>query len=199
MGFRERPLTQSRNADVVTRAIGVVLSAILLAACSGSATTPSQTTACPGALVSTGSMTAQVDGVAWAAVCVPPAGNAVKFGYLDVSGYDAGKGLAFRVHAGGPTDLPGSVPLTVGTYQLGGPSSAYGNDSYVLWGPQCKPPVSQCPLWEAQAEFGTGTITIATLTDTTATGTFSFNLFPVPISGATDVMTITNGFFRVTF
>jgi hypothetical protein len=63
-------VASSRHVAVVRNAVGIVLSALLWSTCSSSPTTPSQTTACRDGTVSTGSMTAQIDGTACGArVC----------------------------------------------------------------------------------------------------------------------------------
>lgn len=142
-------------------------------------------------------MTAQLDGGSWLAGCVQ-AGNGVVFGYLDVSGTDsAGLVISFRVHAGGPADLLGAVPLTPGTYQIPNQIFPYGGNSYAFIGSAC---LSQlCPFWRAEPQFGSGTITVQTLTSTTASGSFAFTLLPVTESGATGSRVVTNGSFNVRF
>jgi hypothetical protein len=122
----------------------------------------------------------------------------VKFGYINFGGYDATRLLALEVHAEGPLDLPGSVPLSVATYQIGGPRSSYGANSYVFWGTSCNPPQGCDARWQAQPEMGTGTVTITTLTDTSVTGTFSVGLLPEANSAARGSVAM-NGRFRVTF
>jgi len=189
----------SRSFDVVTSVVGIFLSVLLLSSCEVGPSIPSQPANCPDGTASTGSTTAQIDGISWTAVCVPPAGNGVQFGYIDVSAQDANRHLTFRVHAGGPRDLLGTVPLTVGTYQIGGQPSIYGGDSYALIA-ICSSAASQvCPAWTAQPQLGSGTVTITTLTDRSITGTFSFTLVALSGTGATGSVAITNGNFSVTF
>jgi hypothetical protein len=114
-----------------------------------------------------------------------------------MAGNDAKGGITIEVFTGGPTDPQGSVPLGVGTYQIGGPRSWYGADSYIFWGNGCN--TSECPLWQALPQSGTGTVTITTLTKTSAAGTFSATLVPEAISGATGSVVMTNGVFSITF
>jgi hypothetical protein len=186
--------------DVYQRAFGVALAALLLSTCSHSPTVPTESATCPAGFISTGSLTAQVDGMAWTASCVPPAQNGVQFGYISVEARDGSRQMFFQVRAGGVRDLLGAVPLTVGTYQIGGPAKVYGGDSYVIWDNVCVQPLQgPCPLWEAREELGTGTVTITTLTDQSATGTFTFGLVPVSGTGATGAVAVTNGKFSVTF
>src|SRR4029077_17884461 len=97
-----------------------------------------------GAVNSTGSLTAQIDGISWTATCVPPAANGVTVGYISVAATEGSREMVFQVRAGGLRDLLGAVPLTVGTYQIGGPARIYGGDSYVNWGNVCQPPQGQC-------------------------------------------------------
>src|SRR5258708_7505193 len=114
-----------------------------------------------GAVNSTGSLSAQINGISWAATCVPPAENGAKVGYISVAGTDGSRQMLFQVRAGGVRDLLGTVPLTVGTYQIGGPARAYGGDSYVNWANVCsQPPRGPCPVWTAQEGLGAGAVAI---------------------------------------
>jgi hypothetical protein len=139
-------------------------------------------------------MSAQINGSPWVATCV--SGGALP-GNLAMAGNDAKRGITIEVFTGGPTDRQGSVPLAVGTYQIGGQRSWYGADSYIIWGNVCN--ASGCPEWQAQPQSGTGTVTITTLTKTSAAGTFSATLVPEAISGATGSVVMTDGVFSITF
>jgi hypothetical protein len=132
------------------------------------------------------SMTAIVNGVAWAAnpslilttqgpLPTPP------FASLAVAGFDRFAcpilGISFAFHR------------AVGTYALGSLSGANASIGS-----------SNCAGGQWADLFGgSGSITLTTLTSTAAAGTFSFSLGPQPRSGATGTKVVTDGVFNVTF
>ena len=163
--------------------------ALLASACSP--TTPSSTSDC----VSKGSVSAQIDGVAWSAACVNSA-KSVDLRYVEVLGntLDGTQRMTFRVYATQP-----------GTYLLGGPELApVGMGSSASLNLGCQRPGS-CPAWIVApccgqpGGNGSGTIVITDMTATSASGTFSFDLVANSGTGATGARVVTNGRFNVIF
>jgi hypothetical protein len=126
-------------------------------------------------------MSAQINGMAWVAVCLTGSqfnGAVVSLGGSDnaVNLTDAQK-ISFATQATGP-----------GTFPVGPGTTNGASGTLTIGGTQ---------VWEANAVQGIGTITFTMLTITGASGTFSFNLVPVP--PAAGVKTIASGVFSVTF
>jgi hypothetical protein len=176
----------------------------------GSPSSPSNSKfVCPAGYVSSGSMSATVDGTPWTAGCVAPVTYTAAAG-LYLSGLDqpldSGRALVIALVLSLPLQPPPPLqrqPIVPGTYQLGGPYSTYGGDPYALMDFFCTPgqTVSQalaCSTWSVGPDRGSGTITITEITARTARGTFSLTM--VPPSGITGpARTVTNGVFDVTF
>jgi hypothetical protein len=158
---------------------------LLTAAACGSSTTPSTggsgvVSGCSGAHAS-GSMTAQINGTAWTAVCISASsftGNVLSLGGSDnATNATVAQIIAMATTATGPGTFPiGPLPITNGANGL---------------------LTINAQIWSASATQGSGTITITTLNSTGTSGTFSFNLVAVP--PATGTKTITNGTFNITF
>jgi hypothetical protein len=172
----------------------IVLSFVALLASACGPTTPSPSSTC----VSKGFMSAQIDGVQWAATCVPAA-RVDPLGYVDINGTDNiidvvhAQNLGFVVFATQP-----------GMYLLGGPSPV-GMGSSAGLSTDCQPVRrTVCKTWGVapccggSLDGGSGLITITELTAARASGTFSFNLV-ANLGGATGVKVVTNGAFNVTF
>jgi Family of unknown function (DUF6252) len=126
-------------------------------------------------------MSAQINGMAWMAVCLTASqfnGAVVSLGGSDdaVNLTDAGE-ISIATQATGP-----------GTFAVGPGTPSGASGTMTIGGTQ---------VWEANAVQGNGTITFTTLTVTAASGTFSFNLVPVP--PAAGVKTIVNGVFSIVF
>jgi hypothetical protein len=169
--------------------VGVPLALTMLlvtAACGssgGTATGPTPATpvaSCPGGNGATGSISAQINGVSWVAVCVKSAtffNGIVSFAGSDnVADVANAQVIGIATQASGPGTFP--ISLANGA-----------NGQLTIGGTQ---------VWEANAVLGgSGTITITILTATGTSGTFSFNLIAVP--PATGTKTITNGVFNLTF
>ena len=169
-----------------------VLSFLALLASACSPTTPSPASSC----VSSGSLTAQIDGIAWSASCVIAA-NSIDLRYIEVSGnsVDGTQRMSFRVYATQP-----------GTYLLGGLEPApVGMGSSAGMNIGCQPRPGSCPAWVVAPccgqpdGNGSGTIAITDLTRTGASGTFSFNLVANRSTGATGPKVVANGRFNVRF
>jgi hypothetical protein len=159
---------------------------LVTAACgsSGSTTTgPSpviRVSSCPGGNGATGSISAQINGVSWVAVCVKAAtffNGIVSFvGSDSVTNFASAQVIAVATQASGP----GTFPISL---------SDGANGLLTIGGTQ---------IWKADAVLGgSGTITLTTLTATGTSGAFSFNLLAVP--PATGTKTITHGAFNITF
>jgi hypothetical protein len=166
--------------------------ALAIAVATGCNSTPTAPSSC----VSNGSLSAQIDGIAWSASCVRAA-NSVDLRYIEVFG-DAADGtqrMSFRVYATQP-----------GTYLLGGPEPApVGMGSSASLNVGCQSRLSPCSAWFVAPccgqpdGNGSGTIAISDLTGTSASGTFSFNLVANRGTGATGARLVTNGRFNVRF
>jgi hypothetical protein len=160
-------------------------SMLLAAVACGSSTSPSTGTngivsGCSGGHAS-GSMTAQINGAAWTAVCISASsftGNIVSFGGSDnATNATVAQIISMGTTATGPGTFPiGPLPITNGANGL------------LAIGAQ---------VWSASAVQGSGSITLTTLSSTGTSGTFSFNL--LAIAPATGTKTITNGAFNITF
>ena len=153
----------------------------------GSGTSSSSGATCAAASVgsaynkiATGTMSAQINGVSWTAVCV--AVNTATQGIISLAGIDtvtnpsAAQVLGFASTNG------------VGTYQIG-PTSPL-NALLVAGGGGA--------LWQAVLSNGSGTLTLTTSTSNSLAGNFSFTLVPGPGS-ATGNKVVTNGAVNVTF
>jgi hypothetical protein len=159
---------------------------LVTAACGSSSSTTTGPTpvppvsSCPGGNGATGSISAQINGVSWAAVCVKAAtffNGIVSFAGSDnVTNVANAEVIGIATQAGGP----GTFPISL---------SNGANAQLTIGGTQ---------LWEANAVLGgSGTITLTTLTATGTSGTFSFDLIAVP--PGTGTKSITNGVFNLTF
>lgn len=169
-----------------------VLSFVALLASACSPTAPSSSSTCR----SNGSLSAQIDGVVWAAPCVLAVHN-VDFRYIEVFGSsrDDTQRMTFRLYA-----------TEVGTYLLGGPEPApVGMGSSAGLNIGCQPHPGPCPSWGVAPccgqpnGNGSGTIVLTELTGKRASGTFSLNLVGNGSTGATASKVVTNGRFDVTF
>jgi hypothetical protein len=158
---------------------------LVTAACgsSGSTTTgptPVSVSSCAGGNGATGSISAQINGVAWAAVCV----KAATFfnGIVSFAGSDNLTNVANAEVIGIATQAagPGTFPISLSN------------------GTNAQLTIGATQLWQANAVLGgSGTITLTTLTATGTSGTFSFDLIAVP--PGTGTKSITNGVFNLTF
>jgi hypothetical protein len=171
------------------RLAAVALAVALAAGCDSTPTAPS-------ACVSNGSLSAQIDGIAWSASCVAAA-TSIDLRYIEILGntLDSTQRMSFRVYATQP-----------GTYLLGGPEPApVGMGSSAGLNIGCMPRPGPCPAWFVAPccgqpdGNGSGTVTISDLTGTSASGTFSFNLVANRGTGATGVRLVTNGRFNIMF
>ena len=152
---------------------------------------------CSEGFVTSGSMSAEIDGKPWASSCF----NVFERGtdYLFVNAVDTQYvAVGFRVRAE-PRDVQrATVVLTTGTYRFEGPPWTYGGGSFAFVGM----PVSaadSCCRWEADNDTGSGTITITSLSATRAVGTFSFSVLPDRGSTGQPVLVVTNGRFNLMF
>jgi hypothetical protein len=127
-------------------------------------------------------MSAQINGMAWVAVCIT--GSQFNGAVVSLGGSDNAVNLtsAQKISIATQATGPGTFPAGPGTT-----SGATG--TLTIGGTQ---------VWEANAGQGSGTITFTTLTITGASGTFSFNLVPVPPAAA-GIKTIASGVFSITF
>ena len=160
---------------------------LITAACGSSnstptnpSTNPSTVSSCSGG-TARGSMSAQINGTGWAAVCISSASvanNIFSIGATDNN-----------TNATNAQIIAMATPAAPGTYQIGPPPGiTNGANGLLTIGAQ---------LWAANPIQGNGAITITTVTATGASGTFAFNLVAEP--PATGTKTITNGVFNVTF
>jgi hypothetical protein len=122
-------------------------------------------------------MRAQIDGVAWNAICVgidnPGGSGRINFGGSDTVDSPPGQVLSILSAA------------AVGTANVGESSFA---GAFLSVGSS---------RWEAIASLGAGSITISSLTETRIVGTFSFDLSAAP--GTSGRRTITAGSFDLQF
>lgn len=154
--------------------LGVTAALILAAACGGSDNGPTD----PGTITPpNGTMSARIDGAAWAATAIAVT---AQNGHLIVSGGSSnGQGVAI-----GASTVPGP-----GTQTIGGNTNAAAQ-GVITVGTQS---------WSANAIQGSGTVTITTLTANRAAGTFSFTA-PALSAGATPATrVVTAGQFDVRF
>jgi hypothetical protein len=139
---------------------------------------PGVAPSCAGS-TSTGSMSAQINGVSWVAVCIATSRNANASVALGASDNASNATIAQTIGLAAPA-APGTYPINS--------AAISGTNGLLLIGAQ---------LWTANVVSGTGTVTINTLTATAVSGTFSFGL--VPQAPATGTKTVTNGVFNITF
>lgn len=175
------------------RANVIVLSVVALLTSACSPTSPSSSSTC----VSKGSMSAQIDGVRWAATCVEIA-RVDPLGYVEISGTDnvvdsaIAQNLSFRVFATEP-----------GMYLLGGQAPVgMGSSAGLRTG--CQPrPLTSCRTWVVApggaVGGGSGLVTITDLTATRASGILSLNLVANQVTGATGTKVVSDGTFNVAF
>jgi hypothetical protein len=174
--------------------LGLAAVALAVALAAGCESTPTAPSAC----VSSGSLSAQIDGIAWSAACVRAANN-IDLQYIEVFGNSLDStqrmSMSFRVYATQP-----------GTYLLGGLEPApVGMGSSAALNIGCEARLGPCPAWIVAPccgqpyGNGSGTIAITDLTRTSASGTFSFNLVANQGIGATGARLVTNGRFNVRF
>jgi len=135
-----------------------------------------------GVALAQGTMSAQIDGVAWTADCI---GAALKQSTqsLQIVGADYKSAkthvLGIEVKTGvRTTNIGGVTPLVVAL------SDAWVGDA---------------KTWTAGIGQGSGSLTMTAETDNSATGTFTFTMQPITVSGASSPATITNGVFNITF
>jgi DNA-binding beta-propeller fold protein YncE len=189
--LRARGTDGSGGSDVKNRwqrltrlfVIPILLSA---ASCgsSGAASSPSpvgSASGCPGGTGSTGSMSAQINGIAWVAVCLT--GSQFNGAVVSLGGSDNAVTLTDAQEISLATQAVGPGTFTIGPGITNGASG--------------KLTVDGTQVWVANAGQGSGTITFTTLTPLLASGTFSLSLLPVP--PATGTKTITSGVFSITF
>jgi len=130
--------------------------------------------------IGTGTMSAQINGVSWTAVCI--AVNTATQGIVSLAGIDTTTNpSAAQVLGFGSTN-------GVGTYQIG-PTSPL--TALLLAG-------GGGALWQAVLSNGSGTLTLTTSTSNSLAGTFSFTLVPGPGS-ATGNKVVTNGAVNISF
>jgi len=150
----------------------------------------------PSGCVSNGSLSAQIDGIAWSASCVRAA-NSIDLRYIEVFGEALGgtERMTFRVYATQP-----------GTYLLGGPEpTPVGMASSAGLNIGCQSHLHPCSAWFVAPccgqpdGNGSGMIVITDLTATNASGTFFLNLVANRGSGAAGAKLVTNGRFNVRF
>ena len=169
----------------------VALAVALATGCDSTPTAPSD-------CASNGSLSAQIDGIAWSAACLR-AVNSIDFQYIEVFGdaMDGTQRMKFRVYA-----------THAGTYLLGGsePSQVgMGSSASLNSGSGCQSTRGPCSTWFVAPccgqpdGNGSGTMVITELTDRSASGTFSFNLVPGRSTGATGERFVTNGRFNLRF
>lgn len=167
----------------------MLLFAVACGSSSPSTTSPTPTptpTPTPGSVVpacggssSTGSMSAQINGLSWVAACIAVSRN-----------LNSSVSVAASDNASNATNaqtISVAAPATPGTYLINS-ATVNGTNGLLLIGAQ---------LWTANVIGGSGTVTISTLTATAVSGTFSLSL--VPQAPAIGVKTITNGVFNITF
>jgi Family of unknown function (DUF6252) len=166
--------------------------ALVVALAAGCDSTPTAPSAC----LSNGTLSAQIDGIAWSASCVRAA-NSVDLRYIEVFGdaLDGTQRMSFRLYATQP-----------GTYLLGGlESTPVGMGSSAGLNTGCESHLGPCSTWFVAPccgqpdGNGRGTIAITDLTGTSASGTFSFDLVANRGTGATGAKLVTNGRFNVRF
>lgn len=168
----------------------------VLAACSGSPSSPSnsgsgsgsggggggQALTCPQHLGTAtraqGTMTASINGVAWTADCIAVLANTASI--LSISGSDLATGVAFQ---------------TLG-FATG--NRVVGTQTITALSPLTATLVQGLNGWNASLAQGSGTLVFTSVTNNSAVGTFSFELPPVPGSPATGTKTVT-GSFNLTF
>jgi hypothetical protein len=138
----------------------------------------------PTGQLAKGTMTADIDGTTWTAVCI-----AVNVGAPGLIGLGGSDNLANPTTFGfgfGPTNRVGTYPV----------DKTLGINALLTIG---------TADWQAAAVTnGSGTLTFTTSTRSSAAGTFSFTLRPttiVPMKGntATGTRVVTNGAFNITF
>jgi hypothetical protein len=138
-----------------------------------------------GVVIAQGTMTAQIDGVAWAADCIGAAINQTTPNKQDLQIVGADyKNAKTRV-------LGLTVPTGVGTYKVGvlSPLVAALSDAWV----------GDAKSWTAAINQGSGSLTMTVQTSNSATGTFTLTMQPIAVSGASAPANVTNGTFNITF
>ncbi|NOT43158.1 MAG: hypothetical protein HOP14_00975 [Acidobacteria bacterium] len=131
----------------------------------------------PTPATSRGTITAQIDGVAFNGIATAATNQSGIFAAAAANGVNS---VAFgfgALAAVGTTSVSATSPTNANLVVLSGTTGS----------------------WAASTSGGSGSLTISTINATGATGTFSFTLVPVPGTGATGNKSVTNGSFSVTF
>jgi len=184
-------MSSTRGSILWGRQMVVVLMTVASVACRGSATTapshiglkpspaPAVPTTCQGVpgTPAKGTMRAQIDGIAWNAICVgidnPGGSGRINFGGSDTADSPPGRVLSILTTA------------AIGTANVGESSFA---GAFLSVGSS---------RWQAIASVGAGSVTISSLTDSRIVGTFSFELSAAP--GTSGGRTINAGSFDLQF
>ena len=172
-----------------------VLIAVAAAACRGSSSpsptaptgppTGGSSASCAAAglpgVNASGTMTAQVNGVSWTAVCIGVVTGLQNA--IGVGATDAVSGTTSQVISFGSS-------RAVGTYNINSQSGLNANFTTVISG---RPAV-----WTAAVTTGSGTLIVTSSTGNSIAGTFSFTMLPQELSVATGTKVV-NGSFNITF
>lgn len=166
---------------VVTRGRLWILLIVIAATACGDDGNPGGPSGGSGGSGSNRSMSATIDGSAWAATSaslVP----LVQSGFLALAG----------TNASGNITLGFGVTHAPGTYAVGA-SSTVNSSLVVVTG------TTGQGWFAGGGSFGNGSVTVTTATPSSAAGSFTFTLIPTPGTGATGNKVVTNGVFNVTF
>lgn len=172
---------------LMTRTLACVISVMCVACGGGNPSAPSGGSGSGsgsgggsggGGVIGRGTITAQIDGVAFTGVATAATNQS-------------------GIFAAAASNGPGTIALgfgalaAVGTTSVG-PTSPTNANMVATSG-------STGQSWAASTSGGSGTLTITSINATGATGTFSFTMIPVAGTGASGTKSVTNGTFSVTF
>ena len=165
-------------------------------------TSPSVVSPCSA---STGSISAQINGVRWVSNCVYVDRSTNALLILGADTDDPARAQSNQTLFFNVVQSPGAIgtPLQPGTYQLGGTSTSCSSANLQIG---CDVPGRRtCVGWAvgacyfSTARSAEGTVTITTLTVAGASGAFSFAMAPNPDTQASGMKAVTNGVFDVRF